>query len=113
MRFSFLLETCLDVERSVLITGITGVGKSVIITAALEALAAAAPPAEYESNRVAGRLIPHTVVFSAQTTSIDTQTLMENKMEKKRKNRLVAKVTDADQHNQCCQLRSSAASHCK
>lgn len=89
VRFSFLLETCLDVQRSVLFTGITGIGKSVISAAALEALSSAPQPAgtDFDSTRIAGRLIAHTVVFSAQTTSLDTQMLMENKMEKKRKNR--------------------------
>ena len=31
-RFSFLLEACLEVDKSMLLTGGTGVGKSVIIT---------------------------------------------------------------------------------
>jgi DNA repair ATPase RecN len=37
-RFSYLLEACLDVGRSVLLTGVTGVGKSVITVDALEKL---------------------------------------------------------------------------
>lgn len=90
VRFSFLLEACLDVQRSVLLTGVTGVGKSVITNTALDLLASAPMPksgTDQDSTRIAGRLIAHTVVFSAQTTSIDTQMLMEAKMEKKRKNR--------------------------
>lgn len=91
VRFSYLLEACLDVQRSVLFTGVTGVGKSVISAAALEKLAAAPQPAGVAdsgcSGRVAGRLLAHTVVFSAQTSSIDTQLLIESKLEKKRKTR--------------------------
>ncbi|WIA13579.1 hypothetical protein OEZ85_007146 [Tetradesmus obliquus] len=96
VRFSYLLEACLDVQRSVLFTGVTGVGKSVISAAALEKLAAAPQPAGVAdsgcSGRVAGRLLAHTVVFSAQTSSIDTQLLIESKLEKKRKTRYGAPV---------------------
>jgi hypothetical protein len=93
VRFSYLLEACLDVQRSVLFTGVTGVGKSVISAAALETLASAPQPAGVAdsacSSRIAGRLLAHTVVFSAQTSSIDTQLLIESKLEKKRKTRYV------------------------
>jgi hypothetical protein len=90
VRFSFLLEACLDVQRSVLFTGVTGVGKSVISSAALEALSvpSTAPTTHSPSTtRVAGRLITYPVGFSAQTSSIDTQLLIEDKLEKKRKTR--------------------------
>jgi hypothetical protein len=90
VRYSYLLEACLDVQRSVLFTGVTGVGKSVISAAALVSLAAAPQPAGVAysgSGRIAGRLLAHTVVFSAQTSSIDTQLLIESKLEKKRKTR--------------------------
>lgn len=91
VRFSYLLETCLDVGRGVLFTGVTGVGKSVIIGAALQSLAAkgASLPADGPSSRVAGRLLAHTVVFSAQTSSSDVQGIIEGKLEKKRKKRCV------------------------
>lgn len=90
VRFSYLLETCLDVGRSVLFVGSTGVGKSVITGAALQALATAKPSnhnADMPTSRVAGRLIAHSVVFSAQTSSSDVQFLIEGKLEKKRKKR--------------------------
>lgn len=88
--FSYLLETCLDVGRSVLFVGSTGVGKSVITGVALQALATAKPSnlhADTPTSRVAGRLITHTVMFSAQTSSSDVQFLIEGKLEKKRKKR--------------------------
>lgn len=77
VRFSYLLECYLDVQRSVLFTGVTGVGKSIISTAALEQMC------EHKG------LIPQTIVFSAQTSSLDTQLVMESKLEKKRKTRCV------------------------
>lgn len=55
VRFSYLLDACLDVGRSVLFTGVTGVGKSVITVDALEAL------------REKKNLVPYTINFSAQT----------------------------------------------
>jgi len=80
VRFSYLLEACLDVNRSVLMTGSTGVGKSVIIAAALEDL----------SKRKG--VVPYTINFSAQTQSVDAQMLMESKLEKKRKTRYGAPI---------------------
>lgn len=89
VRFAYLLETCLDVGRSVLFAGITGVGKSVITGAALQSMATrgGCPPADATSGRVAGRLVAHTAVFSAQTSSSDVQYLIESKLDKKRKKR--------------------------
>lgn len=91
VRFSYLLETCLDVGRSVLFAGITGVGKSVIAGAALHSLAAKSGSllGDAPSSRVAGRLLTHTVVFSAQTSSSDVQFAIESKLDKKRKKRYV------------------------
>lgn len=54
-RFSFLLEACIDVGRSVLFTGVTGVGKSVIAVDA------------FESMRERKHVVPYTINFSAQT----------------------------------------------
>jgi dynein heavy chain len=56
-------------------TGVTGVGKSVISAAALEGI---------RSRKGA---LPVTFSFSAQTSSADTQALIEGKLEKKRKTR--------------------------
>ncbi len=75
VRFGYLLEACLDVGRSVLFSGVTGVGKSVIAVDALEGL------------RARKNIAPHTINFSAQTSSADTQFLIESKLEKKRKTR--------------------------
>ncbi|GFR44385.1 hypothetical protein Agub_g5605 [Astrephomene gubernaculifera] len=80
VRFSYLLEACLDVQRSVLFTGVTGVGKSVITVAALEDI------------RERKNVVPFTINFSAQTQAIDTQLLIESKLEKKRKTRYGAPV---------------------
>jgi dynein heavy chain, axonemal len=74
VRYSHLLDTCLHVQRSVLFTGVTGVGKSVITVDALERLRSKS-------------YIPFTINFSAQTSAIDTQLLIESKLEKKRKTR--------------------------
>ena len=58
------LQACLDVGRSILFTGTTGVGKSVITVDALEHLC------------TSKGLLPYTINFSAQTTSLDTQVRM-------------------------------------
>lgn len=100
VRYAALMELCLGVDRSVLLTGGTGVGKSVMAQAALAALAMGepppppkgAPPAKRAWDAAAARggareVVAHTIVFSAQTGSLDTQLLMEAKLEKKRKNR--------------------------
>ncbi len=97
VRFAALMDLCLAVDRSVLLSGGTGVGKSVMAQAALAALSdtrgaaashggkgrwgAAMPPG------AAKEVLAHTIVFSAQTSSLDTQLLMESKLEKKRRNR--------------------------
>ncbi|KAK9823491.1 hypothetical protein WJX72_003121 [[Myrmecia] bisecta] len=77
-RFSFLLEVCLDVQRSVLLSGMTGVGKSVITIDALEGL------------RARKGVLPYTINFSAQTQALDTQLFIESKLEKKRRTKLGA-----------------------
>lgn len=55
------LQACLGVHKAVLITGTTGVGKSMIISGALEKM------------RGNGAVVPYTVNFSAQTKAVDAQ----------------------------------------
>ena len=79
-RFSYLLEVLIEADRSVLYTGVTGVGKSVVATDALRRL---------EEPK---GLVPIFINFSAQTAALDTQLLIESKLEKKRKTRLGAPI---------------------
>ena len=55
------VQACLEVQKAVLFTGTTGVGKSVIVSGALERL------------RGTKTVVPYTVNFSAQTQAMDTQ----------------------------------------
>ena len=77
-RYSFLMEMAISRGISVLFTGHSGVGKTAIV--------------QNMSNRVAEErsLLPIFVNFSAQTTALDTQLLIESKLEKKRKTKLGA-----------------------
>ena len=74
VRYGYLMEKLLQVNRSVLFTGETGVGKSVIARALLLDLA---EKTDY---------LPVFLNFSAQTSSKRTQEMIEAKLEKKRKN---------------------------
>ncbi|KAI9190457.1 hypothetical protein H9P43_001891 [Blastocladiella emersonii ATCC 22665] len=74
LRFQFLTERLLDHSFPTLLTGNTGVGKSVIIQ---ELISRTAKPKNY---------IPINLNFSAQTTSTMTQQYLELKLEKKKKN---------------------------
>ncbi|XP_053147968.1 dynein axonemal heavy chain 6 isoform X2 [Hemicordylus capensis] len=78
VRYGFLMEKLLAVRHSVLFTGITGVGKSVVARALL--------------NRIQDEAgyVPVYLNFSAQTSSARTQEIIESKLEKKRKNILGA-----------------------
>ena len=73
VRYGFLFEKLVGVNRSVLFTGMTGVGKSVITKGCLKQL--------QDSNKYVGTVMN----FSAQTTSKRTQEIVESKLEKKRK----------------------------
>uniref|UniRef100_A0A4W3JLB2 Dynein axonemal heavy chain 6 n=1 Tax=Callorhinchus milii TaxID=7868 RepID=A0A4W3JLB2_CALMI len=74
VRFGYLMEKLLVVKHSILFTGITGVGKSVIARGLLNTIQSEA------------RYVPVYINFSAQTSSIRTQEIIESKLEKKRKN---------------------------
>ncbi|KAM3865367.1 dynein axonemal heavy chain 6 [Diretmus argenteus] len=78
VRYGYLMEKLLSVRRSVLFTGITGVGKSVVARGLLNSI-----------QEQAGYL-PVYINFSAQTSSARTQEMIESKLEKKRKNILGA-----------------------
>ncbi|XP_071825285.1 dynein axonemal heavy chain 6-like isoform X2 [Apostichopus japonicus] len=73
VRFGYLMEKLLKVNHSVLFTGTTGVGKSVIARGLLEGIA------EKEN------IVPVLMNFSAQTSSQRVQEIVEGKLEKKRK----------------------------
>eukprot|EP01029_Cantina_marsupialis_P009144 TRINITY_DN2137_c0_g5_i1.p1 TRINITY_DN2137_c0_g5~~TRINITY_DN2137_c0_g5_i1.p1 ORF type:complete len:3984 (-),score=1416.37 TRINITY_DN2137_c0_g5_i1:203-12154(-) len=81
VRFAFLLSEHLKRENSVYMTGVTGTGKTVIVQDLLNRLSV---PAEEGGMNV----LPIVLNFSAQTESKGTQTTIENKLEKKRKNLL-------------------------
>ncbi|KAI3352270.1 hypothetical protein L3Q82_005249 [Scortum barcoo] len=78
VRYGYLMEKLLSVRRSVLFTGGTGVGKSVVARGLLNSI-----------QEKAGYL-PVYINFSAQTSSARTQEIIESKLEKKRKNILGA-----------------------
>ncbi|XP_077994098.1 dynein axonemal heavy chain 6-like [Glandiceps talaboti] len=78
VRYGYLMEKLLSVKRSVLFTGTTGVGKSVIARGLLQNI-------EEKEGYVSVF-----INFSAQTSSMRTQEMIEGKLEKKRKNILGA-----------------------
>ncbi|XP_077201567.1 dynein axonemal heavy chain 6 isoform X2 [Paroedura picta] len=81
VRYGFIMEKLLAIRHSVLFTGITGVGKSVVARGLL--------------NRIQDEAgyVPVYLNFSAQTSSSRTQEIIESKLEKKRKNILGAPGT--------------------
>lgn len=78
VKFGFLMEKLLLANRSVLFTGLTGVGKSVVARDSLRIMAEKRGFVSVPLN------------FSAQTSSHRTQEMIESKLEKKRKNILGA-----------------------
>ncbi|XP_064233928.1 dynein axonemal heavy chain 6 isoform X5 [Aotus nancymaae] len=78
VRYGYLMEKLLAVKRSVLFTGITGVGKSVLTKGLLNTI-----------QESAG-YVPVYLNFSARTSSARTQEIIESKLERKRKNILGA-----------------------
>ncbi|KAM6202366.1 dynein axonemal heavy chain 6 [Rhynchocyon petersi] len=78
VRFGYLMEKLLAVKHSVLFTGVTGVGKSVIAKGLLNKI------------QDSSGYVPVYLNFSAQTSSARTQEIIESKLERKRKNILGA-----------------------
>ncbi|CAI9736985.1 dynein axonemal heavy chain 6-like [Octopus vulgaris] len=78
VRYGYLLQKFLCIKHPVLLTGDTGVGKSLIAHGLLNKMA---------KN---GGYVPVYLNFSAQTSSQRTQEMIETKLEKKRKNILGA-----------------------
>ncbi|KAH8862654.1 Dynein heavy chain 6, axonemal [Schistosoma japonicum] len=73
VRYGYMLDKLLAANQSVLFTGLTGVGKSVVVRGTLNNIA------ELRNY------IPAYLNFSAQTSSNRTQEIIENKLEKKKK----------------------------
>ncbi|XP_073398257.1 dynein axonemal heavy chain 6 [Dendrobates tinctorius] len=73
VRYGYLMEKLLAVKHSVLFTGTTGVGKSVVARGLLNSI-----------QEEAGYVSVY-INFSAQTSSARTQEIIESKLEKKRK----------------------------
>ena len=76
VRFSYLAKTLIQVQRPVLFSGQTGVGKSVIMNDMLV------------RNKADLKLVVISFQFSAQSNSMRTQELIESKLKAKRKNLL-------------------------
>ncbi|CAH8871669.1 unnamed protein product [Trichobilharzia szidati] len=74
VRYGYMLEKLLDANQSVLFTGLTGVGKSVVVRGTLNSIAQIK------------NYVPAFVNFSAQTSSNRTQEMIESKLEKKKRN---------------------------
>jgi dynein heavy chain len=82
-RFSYVMKTLITVEKPVFITGVTGTGKTVAVQNLLNNL----QPLPEDGGL---GVLPIFMNFSAQTLSMVTQTSIESKLEKKRKNLLGA-----------------------
>ncbi len=70
-RFTFALETLININKRVFFTGNTGVGKSIVIQKFLEI---------YADNL---KMTPIPISFSAQTSSAQTQKTIESKLSNK------------------------------
>jgi len=82
-RFSYVMKSLITVDKPCFITGVTGTGKTVAIQNMLNSLR----PMQDEGGLA---LVPIFMNFSAQTRSDVTQSTIESKLEKKRKNLLGA-----------------------
>ncbi|KAF4741996.1 hypothetical protein FOZ62_025000 [Perkinsus olseni] len=80
VRFSYVVDKMLTQQKSVLLTGMTGVGKSVILANLLNRM------------KVHSAVVPVTMTLSAQSNASRIQLTIEGKLEKKRKTLLGAPV---------------------
>ncbi|CAH0547855.1 unnamed protein product [Brassicogethes aeneus] len=80
VRYGHVMERLIYIDHPVLLTGDTGVGKSVVAKAVLNAL--------QETNL----FVPVSMNFSAQTSSFRTQEIIELKLDRKKKTLLGAPV---------------------
>ena len=82
VRFSYIVEALISVDRGTLLVGDSGTAKSVIMVDCLNQLSY---PGTFLTREVPGNLVPFTINFSAQTSSPRTQEMLELRFEKKRK----------------------------
>jgi dynein heavy chain len=82
-RFSYLMKKLITVNKPCFLTGVTGTGKTVCA----QTLLTEQSPMPYDGGM---GLVPIFINFSAQTLSVVTQSSIESKLEKKRKNLLGA-----------------------
>ncbi|KAJ1441552.1 dynein heavy chain, N-terminal region 2-domain-containing protein, partial [Ochromonadaceae sp. CCMP2298] len=82
-RFSYVMKSLISVDKPCFITGVTGTGKTVAVQNLLNSL----QPMPYEGGM---GVVPIFMNFSAQSRSDVTQSSIESKLEKKRKNLLGA-----------------------
>mmetsp|Transcript_44339 Transcript_44339/g.86753 ORF Transcript_44339/g.86753 Transcript_44339/m.86753 type:complete len:4144 (+) Transcript_44339:98-12529(+) len=80
VKYSFLLETLLEVQRSSFFTGLSGVGKSVIVADT------------FDQIKDKKGIVPVMMAFSAQTNARKTQESIEGKLVKLRRTQLGAPV---------------------
>ena len=90
VRYGFLFEKLVSVKHPVLFTGTTGVGKSVITKGCLRQL------------QEKGKYVGTVMNFSAQTSSLRTQEIIESKLEKKRKTILGVYIAVAQGYKVVC-----------
>ncbi|KAF1777676.1 P-loop containing nucleoside triphosphate hydrolase [Phytophthora cactorum] len=96
VRFTFLLRTLTAAKRPAYVTGVTGTGKTVIVQDLLQELTSGPIIPTGDNNGESGEassapasnFMTIFINFSAQTSSLVTQSTIENKLEKKRKNLL-------------------------
>eukprot|EP00929_Paragymnodinium_shiwhaense_P038458 TRINITY_DN20312_c0_g1_i3.p1 TRINITY_DN20312_c0_g1~~TRINITY_DN20312_c0_g1_i3.p1 ORF type:complete len:2030 (-),score=489.14 TRINITY_DN20312_c0_g1_i3:63-5702(-) len=79
-RFAYIIDKMMSYQKSVFLTGVSGVGKSVVIGNLLE------------NMKVTSSVVPVYMTLSAQTKAMATQINIESKLEKKRKTLLGAPV---------------------